>query len=137
MAEEANIPNNAEIDKALKEFEAKSQAEQVKSQAGQPNPTPEATPEVNKNDVGGVKFDLPTYEAMKFYKESSTPKMVNVVMKISHGSIKNQKQAEWILLGFVVVAVGISIYLLITANQVKQVKDTPQMIQAMYGIHPK
>ncbi|MFZ3011485.1 MAG: hypothetical protein WA060_00585 [Minisyncoccia bacterium] len=53
----------------------------------------------------------PSYEAVKFYKESTTPKIVELVMKWSGGAIKEQKQAEYVLLGFVVMAMGISIYL--------------------------
>ncbi len=78
MNEDINIPNNnLEIDQALKEFEIKSQAEQV----------PQA-PEISKT--------------------SEVPKMVQLVMKWSG---LEQKQAEYVLLGFVVVAIGISLYL--------------------------
>jgi len=53
--------------------------------------------------------------------------MVKAVIKYSGGAVKNQRQAEWILLGFVVVAIGISIYLFfgtISGNSSKY-KDTP------------
>ena len=73
-----NTQNNQEIDKALKEFEAKSQAEQKQK-----------TPEVEQ--------------------VSDVPKMVQLVMKWS--GFKEQKQAEYVLLGFVVTAIGVSLFL--------------------------
>ena len=101
-----SLPNNSEIDQALKEFEAESQTGQ----------TPKATealktPPIPQNEVEGVKFEVPSYGAVKYYQETETPKMVKVVMKLSGGAVKNQKQAEWILFGFVIVAIGVSLYL--------------------------
>lgn len=98
MNEETNIPNNSEIDKALKEFEAKSQTEQIQK-----------APEIPKNKVEGIQFEIPSYGALKYYNETDTPKMVKLVMKWS--GFKEQKQAEYVLLGFVVVAIGISLFL--------------------------
>ena len=43
--------------------------------------------------------------------EKPTPQMVKLVMKLSGGAIKEQKKAEYILLGFAVVIIGISLYL--------------------------
>jgi hypothetical protein len=47
----------------------------------------------------------------KFYNEATTPKIVQLVTKLSGGAIKEQKQAEWILFWFVVVAICISLCL--------------------------
>ena len=82
MNEEIKIEGNQDIQAALREFEAKS--------AGEPNALhaaamPDVSPEI--------------------------PKMVRWVMKISGGAITGQKQAEYVLFGFVVVAIGISFYL--------------------------
>ncbi len=77
MDEEVKIGGNIDLNQALKEFEAKSQAEQI----------PQA-PEISKT--------------------SEVPKMVQLMMKWFG---LEQKQAEYILLGFVVVAIGISLYL--------------------------
>jgi|ERR1035437_3968595 hypothetical protein len=94
MDENLNLAGNAEIEKALKEFEAKSQAEQVQK-----------APEVSKN--------------------SETPKMIQLVMKWF--GFEEQKQAEYVLLGFAIVAIGISLYLFfgtINGNPSKY-KNTP------------
>lgn len=131
MNEETNISNNSEIEKALKQFEAESQA-------GQSQKVPEASKAipVPQKEVEGVKFEVPSYGAVKYYKETDVPKMVKVVMKISGGAIKDQKQAEYILLGFVIVAIGISVFLFgkslsgekstLTAEQKAQINKVEQ-----------
>lgn len=73
-----NLEGNVEIEKALKEFEIKSEAEQMQK-----------APEVSKN--------------------SEVPKMVQLVMKWF--GVKEQKQAEYVLLGFVVLAIIVSFFL--------------------------
>jgi hypothetical protein len=115
MEEQPNIPNNAEIDSALKEFEAKSNQEHPI----QGTITPQQNLETHSEEVEGVKFEtegVESYSAIKFYKETIEPKMVKAVIKYSGGAVKNQKQAEWFLFGFVVVAIGISIYLLLSGT---------------------
>lgn len=108
-------PNNSEIDQALKEFEAKSTEGQSVPSQGHPisaviTPQSSQTP---SHKVEGVSFDtdIESYKAIKIYNETATPKMVKAVMKLSGGAVKDQRQAEWVLLGFVVVVIGISIYL--------------------------
>jgi len=49
-------------------------------------------------------------------KISEIPKMVQLVMKYSGGAIKEQKTAEYVLLGFVVLAIGVSLYLFFGIN---------------------
>lgn len=85
MNENINLEGNTEIEKALEEFEVKSQAEQMQK-----------NPEIFKNN-------------------SETPKMIQLVMKYSGGGIKNEKQAQYFLLGFVAVAITITIILLLNA----------------------
>lgn len=95
MDENLNLEGNIEIEKALKEFEAKSQVEQMQK-----------TPEVSKT--------------------SDVPKMVQLVMKLF--GLKEQKQAEYVLLGFVVVAIGVSLFLVFkeSVNEIKA--PTPDII---------
>lgn len=52
-----------------------------------------------------------TQNASKVLKISDAPKMVGWVMKLSGGIIKEQKTAEYILLGFAIVAISISLFL--------------------------
>jgi hypothetical protein len=100
-------PNNQEINQALKEYETKGETSPAVSGV--------ITPKTNQSpakQVEGVSFDtdkdLESYKAIKIYNETATPKIVKAVMKYSKG---NQRQAEWILLTFVVVAMGISAFL--------------------------
>jgi hypothetical protein len=139
MPPQPNIPNNTEIDQALKEFEAKSNNPRP-SEPTEPSPKIQAviTPQKSTNlNVGteGVSFNEDNsykYKAVKLYEETSTPKMVKMVMKSSGGIIKNQKQAEWILFGFVVVAMGVSIYLFFGATgNPPQPKIPPVVIEEM------
>ena len=50
-----------------------------------------------------------TQKVVETSKTSDVPKMVQLVMKWS--GAKEQKQAEYVLLGFIVVAIGISLFL--------------------------
>jgi hypothetical protein len=107
MNEEANTPSNTEIDKALKEFEAKSGIGQIPK-----SPEASEVSEIpNNNEVSEVKFETDSYKAIKYYNETATPRIVKLVMKYSGGTIKEQKTAEYVLLGFVVLAIGVSLYL--------------------------
>ncbi len=81
MPPETKTPNYNEIDQALKEFEAKSQD------------MPQA----------GVA------QAASVIDE--TPRMVKLVMKLSGGAIKEQRQAEYVLLGVAALAILVSLYL--------------------------
>ncbi|MFH0803895.1 MAG: hypothetical protein V1877_02145, partial [Candidatus Tagabacteria bacterium] len=59
----------------------------------------------------GVKFHDTGWRVMKYYREPTTPKIIQWTMKCSGGLIKNEKQAQYALLGFVVVAIIISLFL--------------------------
>jgi hypothetical protein len=89
MEEQKNIPNNTEIDQALKEFEAKSGLEQPV----QATITPQS-PQDSIHKVEGVSFDTGTeinhYKAIKLYEETATPKMIKAVIKISGGTVKTR-----------------------------------------------
>ncbi|MFA5791859.1 MAG: hypothetical protein WC884_02385 [Candidatus Paceibacterota bacterium] len=51
-------------------------------------------------------------KAPEALKNSDIPKMVQLVMKWSGGAIKEQRQAEYVLLGFVILAIIISGFLM-------------------------
>lgn len=81
MDENLNLVGNTEIEKALKEFESKSQLEQAQA------------PLLASNGA----------------KTSEIPKIVQLTMKWF--GVKEQKQAEYILFGFVLIVIGFSIFL--------------------------
>ena len=69
------------------------------------------------NKASDVKFDTDTetdtnsWKAVKYYRETATPKIVGWVTKYSGGVIKDERQAEYFLLAFAVVSFLISAYL--------------------------
>ena len=99
MDENLNLTENTEIEKALKEFEIKSQAEQVQK-----------TPETSKT--------------------SDVPKMVQLVMKYSCGIIKDEIQANYVLLGFAVIVIAISLFLVFGGDITSQ-KSSPKALEQM------
>lgn len=103
MTENIKIPDNFEIDQALKEFEAKSKAEE-------------------------------TQKVSEVSKTPDVPKMVRLVMKLSGGAIKEQKQAEYVLLGFVALAIIVSLFLVFGGKQTQQ-KLTPVMLEQIKQMH--
>lgn len=100
------VPNSSEIDQALKEFEAGADAEKMQN-----SPEVSKISEMQKEDVSGVKFETDSWKAVKFYGETNTPKIVKLVMKYSGGAIKEQKTAEYVLLGIVILMFAVSFYL--------------------------
>lgn len=109
MSEQTELEGNLEIQKALEEFEAKSAAEQAQkaSQASQ----------ISQDEAGNIKYETDSYKAIESFNEITTPRMVKLVMKYSGGAIKKERQAEYILFGFVVIAVAISIYLFLSTGK--------------------
>ena len=61
-----------------------------------------------KNSSASVKFD--EYRASASYYPR-TPKMIQWVIKYSGGLVKDEKQAGYVLLGFVAVAIIITFFL--------------------------
>ena len=86
MDENIDFSKNIEINEALKEFEIKN-AEQ--------------TAQISS----AVKL-----------KTSENSKMARWIMKISGGIIKEEQQAEYVLLGFAVLAIIISLFLVFSGN---------------------
>ena len=105
MPPDTKTPNNSEIDQALKEFEAKSAPSEA-----QQTPNVSKIPPIPPKEVAGVSFETDSYKAIKFYKETDTPKMVKLVMKLSGGAIKEQRLAEYVLFGIVVLMFVASFY---------------------------
>lgn len=111
MAEELNLNGNAEIEEALKEFERQN--------AGQGGNTPGKNETVintpveakTSRSVSGIQFEQETYQAPKFQSKPEVQGMAATVMKYSGGAFKEQRQAEYVLLVFVAVAMAISIFL--------------------------
>lgn len=80
------------------------------------------------------------YKAVKFYKEIAAPKMIKLVMKLSCGAIKSERQAGYVLLGFVVLAIIISLFLIFGGGKSKISSPKPDLInrpQPLKGYIPR
>ena len=77
------------------------------------------------NEPKGVEFETDSYKAVKFYNETDSPKIVKLVMKWSGGAVKNETQAQYVLFGFVVLAIVASLYLFFGGGRT-QPKFTPE-----------
>jgi hypothetical protein len=62
-------------------------------------------------DASGRKFQEETRSPQCFFRPG-TPKIIQWVIKYSGGLIKNEKQAVYILLGFIVFVVIVSLFLI-------------------------
>ena len=60
-----------------------------------------------------ISFDTDNYKSSTpaFAVSDEIPKMVKWVIKLSGGAIQDQRQAEYILLGFVIIAILIAVFL--------------------------
>ncbi len=94
MDEEVKIEGDLDIQKALKEFEAKSSVEEAQN-----------APEIAKT--------------------AELPKMVQLIMKWSGGAIKDQKTAEYILLGFALLVFAFSLFLFFGGKGGSVAVDSP------------
>lgn len=104
MNEEIKTGGNAEIEQALKEFEAKEA--------------------------------VPSYQAVKFYNETDTPKIVKLAMKWT--GVKEQKQAEYVLLAFIIIAMLISFYLFFGQTLLSKFSSKKQIPQdQMMELYPE
>ncbi len=96
---------NADIQDALRQFEASSDAAPT-----QANPTATA-PTPQKKEVSGISFETDSYAGFKYVKQSDTPKIITMVKNYSGGIIKEDKHAEYVLFGLIVVIILISVSL--------------------------
>lgn len=146
MPPDIKIPNNAEIDKALKEFEMKASGGQVPPVPPAPKApeVPKASETPNNSEISQAlkQFEVESSvspqpqvgQIPKAYDEA--PKMVRLVMKLSGGAIKEQKQAEYVLLGLVVVMFALSFYFFFGGSGNKSQKLTPAQLEQMRNIMP-
>ena len=81
---------------------------------------------MEQNQSNGIEFETDSYKAVKFYDQTNAPKIVRLVMKYSGGAIKNETQAYYVLFGFVVVAIGVSLFLFFRGGIVQKPQSVPK-----------
>jgi len=73
-------------------------------------------------------------QPLKHRFHSETPKIIQWLIKYSGGLIKNEKQAYYVLLGFVIIAVIISFYLILSGVEAPNIiKGTEYKPYEGYG----
>lgn len=60
---------------------------------------------MNPDDPSKITFESEQWQPPTRSVQSQTPKIVQWVIKISGGYVKDEKQATYVLIGFVVVAI--------------------------------
>ena len=71
------------------------------------------------NETPKIEFQEEESEQSSQYLQTKTPKIILWVIKYSGGYIKDKKQANYVLIGFVVVAVGISLFLIFGGGETR------------------
>ena len=66
--------------------------------------------EVPQKDTGDIRFETDSYKTVSSPYKVVVPKMINLIMKLSGGAIKEQKQAEYILAGLALLMFLTSLY---------------------------
>ena len=92
-------------------------------QPGETQPKPDI-------DLSGYLSNAPAaqtgWRAVKYYRESANPKIVQWVVRYSGGLVKGERQASYVLLGFVVLAFGVALFLVFgTTEKVKPLPPPP------------
>ena len=82
------------------------------------------------NSSSRVKFEGEEFQRSRSF-QTPTPKIVQWVIKYSGGYIKDEKQANYVLLGFVVVAIIVFLMVVFgggTAGSPKDIKILPAVV---------
>jgi len=84
------------------------------------------------NEPPKIVFEGEEFQRPRSF-QTPTPKIVEWVIKYSGGAIRDQKQAEYVLLGFVIVAIGISLFLVFKQIRPQIKIEPPANIQLTNG----
>ena len=76
------------------------------------------------NEPGKVVFEGEEFQRTRQSFQTPTPKIVEWVIRYSGGAIKDEKQANYVLIGFVAVAIIVSLFLLFGLHT-----KTPKAVQ--------
>lgn len=71
----------------------------------------------NNESSKKVAFETKGWWALKYYRETTAPKIVRWVVKNSGGIIKDEKKAGYLLIGFAILAFSISLFLIFNSSE--------------------
>ena len=87
---------------------------------------------MNQNkEPSSIKFDTDaesntkSWQAVKYYNETTTPKIIKWIIKYSGGLVKEENQANYVLLGFVVLAIVVSLFLFLRERGESKILPLP------------
>lgn len=83
------------------------------------------------NEPPKVMFENEQFQRPRSF-QATTPKMVEWIIRYSGGAIKDEKQANYVLIGFVVVAIVISIFLVFGGGGSKAKFEAPPGQKIIY-----
>lgn len=83
------------------------------------------------NEPPKVVFEGEKFQQSQYF-QTPTSKIVQWVIKYSGGTVKNEKQANYVLIGFVVVAVVISLFLVFGGGSGKTKFEAPPGQKIIY-----
>jgi len=89
------------------------------------------------NEPPKIVFEGEEFQQTSRSFQASTPKMVEWVIKYSGGYIKDEKQASYALLGFVVVVITISLFLVFGGGGVKKGPKLPPSLPTPISLYEK
>lgn len=84
------------------------------------------------NEPPKITFEDEQFQRPRSF-QSTTPKIVGFVIKYSGGYIKDERQANYVLIGFAVVAIIVSLFLFFGADSIFKNKTG---IDQMMQLHP-
>jgi len=124
------------IEDALKEFEAESNVSQKEKQPPEDSKTDENLDFKKDLKIGEAlnefetKYEIEEQRKQSLKKEeaSKTSKMVRLVMKLSGGLVKEERQAEYVLLAIAILfflASGVIFFITTNKNKIQQVPEIP------------
>ncbi len=126
MDDELKNKGNADIQNALSEFEASSDAVPAQSNTAAAS-VPTQTQTTQKKEVAGISFETDSYAGFKYVKQSDTPKIITMVKNYSGGIIKEDKHAEYVLFAIIVLIALISLFLVFRDSiHIGSTKLTPE-----------
>jgi len=87
---------------------------------------------MNYNEPPKIMFEGEEFQRTRQSFQTPTPKIVKLIIKYSGGLIKDEKQANYVLIGFVTVTIVISLFLIFggggSVGNTKDIKILPAVL---------
>lgn len=70
------------------------------------------------NEPSKIVFKGEEFQRSQKSFQSPTPKITQLIIKYSHGAIKDERRANYVLVGFVALAIVISLFLIFGGSRI-------------------